>query len=77
MNFPFLCDNIATQPAYGIYISQLGIIKSVEIMTASVRGIYRTITSKLIKQYSKLCHTFKKLLGDIGDKFKMSLKRIL
>ena len=45
MNLPFLCDNIPTQPAYGIYISQLGRLCG-DYDSFCERN--RTITSKLI-----------------------------
>ena len=81
VNFPFLCGNIPTQPAYGIYISQLVRIGRICGDYESFCNRNRTITSKLIKQgfwYSKLCRTFKKFARrhqNVFNKFKMSIKR--
>ena len=78
VNFPFLCGNIPTQPAYGIYISQLVRIGRICDDYDSFCKRNRAITSKLIKQgfwYFKLCLTFKKFARRHRVVFKMSVKR--
>ena len=81
VNFPFLCGNIPTQPAYGVYISQLVRIGRICDDYNCFCKRNRAITSKLIKQgfwYSKLRLTFKKFARRhrvVFDKFKISVKR--
>ena len=62
VNFPFLDSNIPTQPAYGVYISQL--IRISRICDEYHKFVERhyLITSRLLQQgfkYSKLCKAFK------------------
>ena len=62
VNFPYLCSNIPSRPAYGVYISQL-IGRMCESFTDFADKHYK-LTSKLIKQgfwYAKLCFAFKKV----------------
>ena len=42
VHFPFICSNIPTAPAYGVYISQLIVISElvVPIMISIIEGCY-------------------------------------
>ena len=62
VNFPFLCSNIPTSPAYGVYISQLVRISRICEKYSDFVQRHHILTSRLIRQgflYSKLCRAFK------------------
>ena len=63
VNFPFLNSNIPTNPAYGVYMSQLvGIGRMCSDYSSFVQRHYM-ITSKLVNQgfwYCQLCRIFKR-----------------
>ena len=72
VNFPFLDSNIPTQPACGVYISQ--IIRISRICDEYHKFVERhyLITSRLLQQgfkYSKLCKAFKVFSGRHVDLF--------
>ena len=82
-NFPFLCSNIPSSPAYGVFISQL-------IRYARASSSYecfilraRRLANKLLiqgYQAERLKSSFKKFYGRYGDLVKhydVSLSRIL
>ena len=62
VNFPHLCSNIPTKPAYGVYVSQL--IRIGRICNSFTDRHYK-LTTRLIQQgfwYTKLCFIFTKFL---------------
>ena len=63
VNFPHLCSNIPTKPAYGVYISQLIRIGRICDSFKDFADRHYKLTTRLIQQgfwYTKLCFTFKK-----------------
>ena len=81
VNFPHLCSNIPSKPAYGVYISQLVRIGRVCDNYVQFTERHYTLTQRLINQgfrYSDLCLTFKKFAKHhttILSKYKHSVKR--
>ena len=62
VNFPFLDSNIPTNPAYGVYISQIVRLSRICCDYTSFIKRHYMMTSWLIRQgfwYSKLCKKFK------------------
>ena len=63
VNFPFLNSNISTNPAYGVYMSQLVRIGRIYCDYSSFVQRHYMITSKLVNQgfwYCQLCRIFKR-----------------
>ena len=63
VNFPHLCSNIPTKPAYEVYISQLIRIGRICDSFKGFAHRHYKLTSHLIQQgfwYTKLCFTFKR-----------------
>ena len=61
VNFPYLCSNIPSKPAYGVYISQLVRIGRICDNFEEFNDRHK-LTSKLIKQgfwYTQLCYCLK------------------
>ena len=75
VNFPFLCSNIPSKPAYGVYISQLVRIGRICSDYPSFASRHFKLTERLIHQgfrYSDLCKAFRnfaKRHGQILNKF--------
>ena len=62
VNFPFLDSNIPTNPAYGVYISQIVRLSRICCDYTSFIKRHYMMTSRLIRQgfwYTKLCKKFK------------------
>ena len=62
VNFPFLCSNIPSKPAYGVYISQLVRIGRICSDYPSFASRHFKLTERLIHQgfrYSDLCKAFR------------------
>ena len=63
VNFPFLCSNIPSRPAYGVYISQLVRIDRICSEYFSFASRHYKLTERLVRQgfrYSDLCKAFHK-----------------
>ena len=81
VNFPFLCSNIPSGPAYGVYISQLVRIGRICSDYSSFALRHRKLTERLVHQgfrYSNLCKAFDKFArrhGQILDKYGFGVKR--
>ena len=81
VNFPHLCSNIPTKPAYGVYISQLIRIGRICDSFKDFTDRHYKLTTRLIQQgfwYTKLCFTFKKFYrihAPIFSKFNCSVRR--
>ena len=65
VNFPHLCGNIPSKPAYGVYISQLVRIHVGRICSTYLqfKDRHYTLTAKLVKQgfwYGGLCRAFRR-----------------
>ena len=81
MNFPFLCSNIPSGPAYGIYIFQLVRIGRICSDYSSFALRHRKLTERLVHQgfrYSSLCKAFDKFArrhGQILDKYGVGVRR--
>ena len=82
-NFPFLCSNISSSPAYGVFISQL--IRYARACSSYECFILRArrLSSKLLKQgylAERLKSSFRKFYGRYGDliqQYEVSLSRML
>ena len=64
VNFPHLCSNIPSKPAYGVYISQLLRIGRMCSSFVQFKERHYKLTQRLIHQgfwYAGLCMAFKKL----------------
>ena len=81
VNFPFLCSNIPSRPAYGVYISQLVRIGRICSDYSSFASRHYKLTERLVRQgfrYSDLCkafHKFAKRHGHILNKYNFSIRR--
>ena len=81
VNFPHLCSNIPTKPAYGVYISQLIRIGRICDSFKDFADRHYKLTSHLIQQgfwYTKLCSTFKKVYkihAPIFSKFNCNVRK--
>ena len=83
VNFPYLCSNIPSSPAYGVYISQL--IRYARACSTYEQFLKRgkLLTSKLMKQeyqQSRLKSSFRKFYGrynDLVSKYNLSLNEML
>ena len=81
VNFPFLCSNIPSKPAYGVYISQLVRIGRICSTFERFKDRHYKLTEKLIKQgfwYTGLCMAFKRFVrshANIFHKYKCSVKK--
>ena len=81
VNFPFLCSNIPSRPAYGVYISQLVRINRICSDYSSFASRHYKLTERLVRQgfrYSDLCkafHKFAKRHGHILNKYNFSIRR--
>ena len=70
VNFPFLCSNIPSGPAYGVYISQLVRIGRICSDYSSFALRHRELTERLVHQgfrYSSLCKAFDKFARRHGQ----------
>ena len=80
VNFPFLSSNIPTNPAYGVYISQLIRISRICCEYSAFIKRHYMITSRLIRQgfwYTRLCNRFKRYSrrhASLFNKFGTSVK---
>ena len=80
VNFPFLSSNIPTNPAYGVYISQLIRISRICCEYSAFIKRHYMITSRLIRQgfwYTRLCNRFKcysRRHASLFNKFGTSVK---
>ena len=81
VNFLFLCSNIPSGPAYGVYISQLVCIGRICSDYSSFALRHRKLTERLVHQgfrYSNLCKAFDKFArrhGQILDKYSFGVRR--
>jgi hypothetical protein len=81
VNFPFLCSNIPSKPAYGVYISQLVRIGRICSDYPSFASRHFKLTERLIHQgfrYSDLCKAFRnfaKRHGQILNKYNFSIRK--
>ena len=81
VNFPFLCSNIPSGPAYGVYISQLVRIGRICADYSSFALRHCKLTEQLVHQgfrYSGLCKAFDKFArrrGQILDKYGLGVRR--
>ena len=79
VNFPHLCSNIPTKPAYGVYISQLIRIGRICDSFKDFTDRHYKLTTRLIQQgfwYTKLRFTFKtfyRIHAPIFSKFNCSV----
>ena len=63
VNFPHLCGNIPSKPAYGVYISQLVRIGRICSTYLQFKDRHYTLTAKLVRQgfwYGGLCRAFRR-----------------
>ena len=80
VNFSFLCSNIPSGPAYGVYISQLVRIGRICSNYSSFALRHRKLTERLVHQgfrYSSLCKAFDKFArrhGQILDKYSLGVR---
>ena len=70
VNFPYLCSNIPTSPAYGVYLSQL--VRYARACSTYDQFLFRgcLLTNKLMShgfQLSRLQTAFRKLYGRYND----------
>ena len=83
VNFPYLCSNIPSSPAYGVFISQL--IRYARACSTYEQFLKRgkLLTSKLTKQEYQQSHlksSFRKFNGrynDLVSKYNLSLSQML
>ena len=83
VNFPYLCSNIPSSPAYGVFVSQL--IRYARACSSYEQFLRRgkLLTNKLIKQdyqQSRLKSSFRKFYGrynDLVSKYNLPLGRML
>ena len=62
VNFPHMCSNIPSKPAYGVYISQLVRIGRICSTYLQFKNRHYNLTAKLVKQgfwYSRLRRAFR------------------
>ena len=83
VNFPFLCSNIPSSPAYGVFVSQL--IRYARASSFYIDFIARgkLLTSKLLQQgyiLPKLIRSLKKFYGrhqSLVDKYDVSVSKLI
>ena len=81
VNFPHMCSNIPSKPAYGVYISQLVRIGRICSTYLQFKNRHHDLTAKLVKQgfwYSRLCRAFSRFSrthASIFSKFGCSVRK--
>ena len=81
VNFPYLCSNIPSRPAYGVYISQLVRIARICSDYYSFASRHYKLTERLINQgfrYMDLCRAFRKFAKrhtQVLDKYSTNIRK--
>ena len=79
--YMYMCSNIPSKPAYGVYISQLVRIGRICSTYLQFKNKHYDLTAKLVKQgfwYSRLCRAFRRfsrMHATIFSKFGCSVRK--